>query len=121
MMRLKYLATIALITALGVTFFYAFKPPNLGGGLFPWDKADHYVAFGVLTVLSLVVFPKRSLWAIGIAMALVGGAIELIQGLPWVHRDCDFWDWVAELCAIGTVYGCVIAARIRRGDVSDRG
>lgn len=120
-MRLRYLATIALVTALALTLLYAFKSPNQGGGLFPWDKADHYVSFGVLTALSLVAFPKRSLWVIGSVIALLGGMIELIQGLPWVHRDCDFWDWVAELCALGTVYGCVLAARIRRGETSELG
>jgi hypothetical protein len=26
--------------------------------------------------------------------------IEFVQGLPMVHRDRDFWDWVADTLAI---------------------
>ena len=26
--------------------------------------------------------------------------IEIVQGLPMVHRDKDFWDWVADTLAI---------------------
>jgi hypothetical protein len=29
-----------------------------------------------------------------------GALIEYVQGLPSVHRDRDFWDWVADTIAI---------------------
>ncbi len=102
-----------LAAALIFTFYEAFKPPRLGGGLFPWDKADHFSAFFVLTGLALVVFPRQPLWRIAAAMATIGAAIELIQGIPFVGRDCDFWDWFAELCAIAAVYAVMLAAKMR--------
>jgi len=36
-------------------------------------------------------------------MALLSGfgaLIEIVQGLPIVHRDEDIWDWVADTLAI---------------------
>lgn len=113
-LKLGKLAGIVLAVALIYTFYEAFKPPRLGGGLFPWDKADHFSAFFVLTGLAMVAFPRQSLWRIAAAMAAIGAAIELIQGLPWVGRDCDVWDWVAELVAISAVYAVILAARMRR-------
>ena len=43
-----------------------------------------------------------------------GALIEIIQGLPFVHRDRDVRDWVADTVAIGAVMGVVLAARLRR-------
>jgi hypothetical protein len=113
-LKLGKLAGVVLAAALLYTFYEAFKPPRLGGGLFPWDKADHFSAFFVLTGLATVAFARQPLWRIAAAMAAVGAAIELIQGLPWVGRDCDVWDWVAELVAISAVYAVILAARMRR-------
>ena len=72
------------------------------------------MAFFMLTILSLVAFPRRSPLLIGLFLAWIGAMIELIQGLPVVHRDCDVWDWVVELIAIGAVYGVILAANLRR-------
>ena len=105
---------VVLAAALLYTFYEAFKPPRMGGGLFPWDKADHFCAFFVLTGLAMVAFPRQPLWRIAAVMAAIGAAIELIQGTPFVGRDCDFWDWVAELCAISAVYAVILAANMRR-------
>jgi len=108
------LAGLVLAVALIYTFYEAFKPPRMGGGLFPWDKADHFSAFFVLTGLAMVAFARQPLWRIAAAMAALGALIELIQGLPFVGRDCDVWDWVAELVAISAVYAVILAARMRR-------
>jgi VanZ family protein len=114
LLRLGKLTGAVLGLALVYTLYEAFKPANSGGGLFPWDKADHFSAFFVLTGLAMVAFARQPLWRIATAMAILGAAIELIQGLPFVGRDCDFWDWVAELCAIAAVYAVVLAAKMRR-------
>jgi len=113
-LKLGKLAGVVLAVALLYTFYEAFKPPRMGGGLFPWDKADHFCAFFVLTGLTMVAFPRQPLWRIAAVMAAIGAAIELIQGIPFVGRDCDFWDWFAELFAISAVYAVVLAASLRR-------
>ena len=113
-LRLGKIAGIVLSIALAYTLYEAFKPASDGGGLFPWDKADHFSAFFVLTGLTMVALPRQPLWRIAVGMSVMGAAIELIQGLPFVGRDCDFWDWMAEMVAVAAVYAVILAARMRR-------
>lgn len=82
------------------TLVEATIPPGEALHLFPWDKAVHFSAFYVLTVLAAAAFPRRPLWLIGTALSVFGALIELIQGTVLVHRDRDFWDWVADTVAI---------------------
>lgn len=85
---------------LAFTFYMAVKPPGTGPGLFPWDKAEHFTAFYVLTGLGAAAFPRRPLWLIGLSLSAFGALIELVQALPIVHRDCDVWDWVADTIGV---------------------
>ena len=68
--------------------------------LVPWDKAEHFIAFYALTGLAAAAFPRRNLLWIATALSAFGALIEFVQGLPIVHRDRDFWDWVADTIAI---------------------
>lgn len=104
---------VLLICAI-VTVGFAFSPPRLGAHLFPWDKADHFAAFFGLMTAALVSFPRSRIIWLAVWVSAAGGLIELVQGLPFVHRDCDVWDWIAENAAIAAVVGVVIAARLRR-------
>ena len=105
------LAACILLTAWG-----AFAPPEVARPhLFPWDKAEHFAAFFALTACALVAFPKLALGWIGGALSAAGGLVELVQALPFINRDCDVKDWVADTVAILAVLGVVLAARIRRG------
>lgn len=81
----------------------AFVLPRKFLRLFHWDKAEHFTAFYVLTVLAAAAFPRRPLWAIAAGLSLVGAGIEVVQALPFVARDSDVWDWVADTLAIGAV------------------
>ena len=104
------LAACALLTGWG-----AFTPPGRSHlHLFPWDKAEHFSAFFALTACSLVAFPRARLGWIAGVLSGCGALIEVIQGLPFVHRDRDVKDWVADTVAIGAVMGVVLAARLRR-------
>ena len=104
------LAVCALLTAWG-----AFAPAKaMHPHLFPWDKAEHFSAFFALTACSLVAFPKARLGWIAGVLSACGALIEVIQGLPFVHRDRDVMDWVADTVAVIAVMGVVVAARLRR-------
>ena len=104
------LAVCALLTAWG-----AFAPAKaMHPHLFPWDKAEHFSAFFALTACALAAMPKVKIVWIAIALSACGALVELIQGLPFVHRDMDVKDWVADSVAILAVVGVVIAARARR-------
>ncbi|SMF78770.1 hypothetical protein SAMN06295910_2754 [Allosphingosinicella indica] len=82
-------------------------PPSLAS-----DKIEHMLAFSVLAALSLLAYPRLPAWKIFPAFAMFGGAIELIQALPIVGRDGDWFDWLADLAAAGMVL--VLGSGLRR-------
>jgi hypothetical protein len=94
------LAQVAFFAALIFTFYSAVIPPQKAVSLVPWDKAEHFIAFYALTGLAVAGFPKRHLFILGALLSAFGAFIEFVQGLPIVHRDRDFWDWVADTIAI---------------------
>jgi hypothetical protein len=94
------LAQVAFFAALIFTFYSAVIPPQKAVTLVPWDKAEHFIAFYALTGLAVAGFPKRHLFILAALLSAFGAFIEFVQGLPMVHRDRDFWDWVADTIAI---------------------
>jgi hypothetical protein len=94
------LARVAFFAALVFTFYSAVIPPAHAVQLVPWDKAEHFIAFYALTGLGVAAFPRGRLWVIAAMLSAFGALIEFVQGLPIVHRDRDFWDWVADTIAI---------------------
>jgi hypothetical protein len=97
---LAVLAKLAFFAALLFTFYSAIIPPQHTLQLVPWDKAEHFIAFYGLTGLAAAAFPKRNLIVIAALLSGFGALIEFVQGLSIVHRDRDFWDWVADTIAI---------------------
>ena len=94
------LVQFAFFAALLFTFYSAVAPPSHAVQLVPWDKAEHFIAFYALTGLAAAAFPKRHLLVIAVLLSAFGALIEFVQGLDIVHRDRDFWDWVADTIAI---------------------
>lgn len=94
------LAQFAFFAALIFTFYSAVIPPKQAVQLVPWDKAEHFIAFYALTGLAVAAFPRRHLFVLGALLSAFGAFIEFVQGLDIVHRDRDFWDWVADTIAI---------------------
>jgi hypothetical protein len=94
------LARLVFFAALLFTFYSAVMPPSHVLQLTPWDKATHFIAFYVLTGLAVAAFPKQNLLVVAALLSAFGALIEIVQGLPMVHRDRDFWDWVADTIAI---------------------
>ena len=65
-----------------------------------WDKAAHFVAFGLILWSLGVLFSRLPrLWAAGIAIA-IGGAVELIQ--RYTGRDPSWGDWLADILGVAT-------------------
>ncbi len=92
---------LALAGALIFTLYAAFAPSPDAPQILPWDKAAHFAAFFTLAILGALSFPRAPLLLIGVALSLLGAAIEIIQGLPTVNRDRDIVDWVVDTVAIG--------------------
>ena len=97
---LRRVAQVAFFAAFIFTFYSAVIPPARALQLVPWDKAEHFIAFYGLSGLAMAAFPRTRLWVIGVALSAFGALIEFVQGLSFVHRDRDFWDWVADTLAI---------------------
>ena len=109
------LALFVFLAAAVATAWGAFAPhegPELH--LMPWDKARHFSAFAVMTTSAILAFPRTRLSVIAGLLSLAGAAIEVVQGLPMVHRDADVFDWVADSTAIVMVLAIILAARFRR-------
>jgi hypothetical protein len=96
------IARLVFFAALIFTIYSAVMPPSHVLQLTPWDKATHFIAFYVLTGLAVAAFPKQNLLVVAALLSAFGALIELVQGLPAVHRDRDFWDWVADTLAISS-------------------
>ncbi|RYE57758.1 MAG: hypothetical protein EOP20_06950 [Hyphomicrobiales bacterium] len=77
------------------------------------DKTKHFFAFYVLTVLGLVALPRAARWKLAIALACYGGAIEIIQGLPFVGRDADIKDLMVDCLAIAAALAPSVAQTVR--------
>ncbi len=108
------LAKAAFFAALVFTFYSAVIPPQHAMQLVPWDKAEHFIVFYGLTGLAAAAFPKRPLIVIAVLLSGFGALIEYVQGLPSVHRDRDFWDWVADTAAIVAALSPMILVWWRR-------
>ena len=114
------LSRVALTLATVIVCYSAFAPPTHGPSLMPWDKAEHFSAFFVLTLLAMGAFPRTALWRIAVALSLAGAAIEVIQGLPFVHRDADVKDWLADTIAIAAAMSGTLIGYWRGGSLTFR-
>ncbi len=96
MARLLLCFRLALLGAALFTFAMAVAPPGAGPELLPWDKAQHFLAFYVLAVLGAAAFPRQAILIPALALVAFGGLIELVQALPFVGRDAEVGDWLAD-------------------------
>ncbi len=86
-------------------------PPELFG----WDKANHFAAFYTLSLFGAGAFPRRSLIVLGAWLSAFGGAIELVQALPFVHRDSDVMDWLTDTAGVMAALCPLLLAHWRSG------
>jgi VanZ family protein len=110
-----WLLRAAFFLAALVTFIAAILPASTMNSIdiIPWDKAEHFIAFFVLTVLAAIAFPRVHVVTLAIALSAFGALIEIVQGLDFVQRDRDFWDWMADTVAIGAAIVAMLVARWR--------
>jgi hypothetical protein len=65
-------------------------------------------------VLAAAAFPRLHILIIAISLSAFGAFIEFVQGLSFVARDQDFWDWVADTVAIAAALGPMLLILWRR-------
>lgn len=124
----RLLAVIAFWACLIGAYVFAIMPGHDAPAVFVWDKLNHMLAFFVVTILCRLAYPRLPVPLIALLMAAFGGAIELSQAVPFIHRDAEWDDWFADCGA--TLAGLIAAWplamlvtrwRIRRGLISRPG
>jgi VanZ family protein len=83
-------------------------PSNILPAL-PHDKLQHFASFLALGILGFGWVSTRSS-IMFVALAALGGAIELVQPLPLFGRDGDVLDWLADLTGIAAAFAIVTIA-----------
>lgn len=78
------------------------------------DKVQHALAFLVLTALHKLAYRDFGLWRRLLVMALLGGAIEVAQMIPELHRDPEWMDWAADVAAAFVASVAVVVLVPRR-------
>ena len=104
---------LAAALAFAVTMALLPAPPDLPVG----DKYQHMAAFGTLTILAALGYPKAPLYRIGERLSFLGAMIEVLQSIPALHRDCDIMDWVADTSVIAGVLIVIALVRSRRAAI----
>jgi hypothetical protein len=104
------LAQFTFWAALIFTFVCAVLPSQHVIHLFKWDKAEHFLAFYVLTGLAVAAFPHGSLIHYSPPRFPPSApSSSWSRGFSFVGRDRDFQDWVTDTIAIGMAMAPMLA------------
>lgn len=97
-MRLIWFLAMSVVTALALL-----PPAHLQLSVFDWwDKAQHALAFAVLTVGALWLWPS-AVWRVVPGMLAYGAGIELAQWLVgW--RSAEWADWAADAVGVALAW-----------------
>lgn len=85
------------------------QPPQLN--ISHIDKFEHGLAFAVLGAWFAAILPRHYLW-IFIALAALGGGIEVLQSLT-AYRSGDVLDMLADVIGIIVGLACARAGLMR--------
>lgn len=107
--RIAFRALAGLLVL--VVAWLAFKPATGADEGLPWDKANHALAFMVLTAVTLQGWRWLGFWSLALVMLAAGVTIELVQGLPVVGRDADVWDVVADMTGFALGWTATVGLR----------
>ncbi|MER8680426.1 hypothetical protein [Mesorhizobium sp. M1405] len=102
--KAAFFVTLFAVLVLALLPVFRLKEPGFGIG-FHYDKLNHGVAFAALMLVGSLGWPERKMSLI-VFLALVGAAIEILQGTTLIGRDLDGFDWAADCFGIG----CALAA-----------
>jgi VanZ family protein len=72
------------------------EPARYVPDLHIWDKAEHALAFGGMTLWFGGLVRRSRYFVVGFVMLLFGGGIEIAQGTMGLGRDMDIMDFVAD-------------------------
>jgi len=76
------------------------RPPKVSMVLLSWDKAQHFLAYMVLTWLFAMAWEGRRLIAWMAFLLCVGVTLEWLQGAMGI-RVMELWDMLANSIGVG--------------------
>lgn len=103
--KCAYFFWLALVSVLALIP----RPPLPEEGLLAWDKLQHLGAFGVMTFLGACAFTFRRYANVdrfllsALIAAIIGGLIEIAQGVFTDARNADVEDFIADVIGAGLV------------------
>lgn len=83
------------------------------------DKIEHFAIFAALGGLALFAFPQAPPRLIVERLSFFGAAIEVLQSIPALDRDCDVFDWAAD--TLGAALAVLLVARLVPARRTDAG
>lgn len=69
------------------------------------DSARHVIAFVILTILLSTTWQSVPLWQWAAGMIILGGAIEVAQGVMGLGREPSWSDWLIDVFAVMLAIG----------------
>ena len=108
---MKYLMRLTAVVLLVVILGAMLGPfQNIEAASNIWDKAAHFVAFGLILWSIGVLFRRLPRTLAALAALTLGGAVEIIQGM--VGRDASWGDLLAD--GLGILLALLLWAIWRR-------
>jgi hypothetical protein len=104
----RFLALVAIATASALIAF----ADTTGWQILEYDAYLHCGAFAGITLLAVMAFPQVPLSHMLVRLALLGGAIELLQFTPGLNRQPDWSDFGFNVLGIDAML--IAFALVRR-------
>ena len=93
------IAKVAFWVSVAISLYFAISPVPAPIAQETSDKILHMLAFAAMATCGTIGFPKLSGWRLGLYLSAFGAGIEFVQAVPFLHRDSEFMDWVADTAA----------------------
>jgi len=106
---MRYMPLFFSIAVVLTTILALLPSPSVPQVFQFWDKAQHTLAFTVLTITGGLAFPKK-LKLVYIGLIMHGALIEIMQNSLTTTRFGDVLDWLAD--GVGVVIGIVAYASL---------
>ena len=104
-MKLRFFPLLFTIGVVLVTILALIPGPSIPPVFVFWDKAQHSLAYMVLSITGYFAFPQR-IRLVSIGLLIHGAFIEIMQMVFTTTRFGDVFDWLAD--GVGILIGIIV-------------
>lgn len=97
---LSLLVRMFFAIAFSSILFLALKPQPVPEAFSQADKLYHFLAFGVLSGMMLLAWPRMRWWQVVLVLAMLGAGIDVLQSFE-PNRQASLADWLADMAGVG--------------------